>query len=204
MAALYQVENPFTKVMAGVRGASQSLASMGQKRDRKTETEGGAGQGLMDAGSVGLAGYQMYKGSGLGGSTAPTTAVNPALMPQTPATASASIPASAPGELASSPAFTTPIQSAVPVTEAMGAATPLALGAEGATTALPAMYSGAVGSTAAAAAPVAATSLAGAVAPAAAGATAGATTGAATGSAAGPYGALAGAVIGGLVAMFAS
>ena len=61
MAALYQVENPFTKVLQGVRGASQSLAKMGQERKQETKVEPGAGQNAMNAAQMGLAGYKMYK-----------------------------------------------------------------------------------------------------------------------------------------------
>ena len=61
MPALYQVENPFTKVLQGVRGASQSLARMGQKTDRKTEVDVGPGQKAMNVAQTGLAGYKMYK-----------------------------------------------------------------------------------------------------------------------------------------------
>jgi hypothetical protein len=74
MAALYQVENPFTKVMAGVRGASQSLASMDKEKEQKTTVESGAGQDLMSAAQIGMAGYDMYKSSGLGANKVPTQA----------------------------------------------------------------------------------------------------------------------------------
>jgi len=112
MAALYQVENPFTKVLQGVKGASASLARMGQERKQETKQEPGAGQGLMDAAGVGLAGYQVYKGSGLGDTTTPIDPVDPALMPPKVVPTAQVIPA---GEAAAPT-----LQGVLPISEAAG------------------------------------------------------------------------------------